>query len=394
MEVEQVGYGHDQHRIGKKKPRFAGLFCSNGNCPKPNAAPAFELRLGREWVVNRFMPQRILFTGGSGKAGRHVLPWLASRGYSLLNFDLKPSEHPSIPTLLGDMTDEGQVFNAMTTHFGFAGFHQGQPPAPVDAGVATFKDARHVILIGAKVPAPMFGYPGKPDYLMQPGANLIELAAPTDDLHETLRELAARLKALDAVPLLEAQKELALPQGVLTAEAVLRTISALMPENAIIVDESISAGRSFFPVSMGTPAHDYLQLTGGSIGSGLPMATGAAIACPGRTVINMEGDGSSMYTIQALWTQAREKLNVVTVIFANRGYQILKGELVSVGAASWGERAERMLSIVEPDISWVKLAEGMGVEARAATTCEELAQLIRHAVSRPGPFLIEAQIGR
>ena len=255
-------------------------------------------------------------------------------------------------------------------------------PAPVDQGVAAFKDAKHVILIGAKVPAPMFGYPGKPDYLMQPGANLIELAAPTDDLHETLRELAARLKALDAVPLLEAQKELALPQGVLPAEAVLRTISALMPENAIIVDESISAGRSFFPVSMGTPAHDYLQLTGGSIGSGLPMATGAAIACPGRTVINMEGDGSSMYTIQALWTQAREKLNVVTVIFANRGYQILKGELVSVGAASWGERAERMLSIVEPDISWVKLAEGMGVEARAATTGEELAELIRHAVPR------------
>jgi len=179
-----------------------------------------------------------------------------------------------------------------------------------------------------------------------------------------------------------------------TADAVLRTLSALMPENAIIVDESISAGRSFFPVSMGTQAHDYLQLTGGSIGSGLPMATGAAIACPGRTVINMEGDGSSMYTIQALWTQAREKLNVVTVIFANRGYQILKGELVSVGAASWGERAERMLSIVDPDISWVKLAEGMGVEARAASTCEELAKLLRHAVSRPGPFLIEAQIGR
>ncbi len=124
------------------------------------------------------------------------------------------------------------------------------------------------------------------------------------------------------------------------------------------------------------------------------MATGAAIACPERTVINMEGDGSSMYTIQALWTQARENLNVVTVIFANRGYQILKGELVSVGAASWGERAERMLSIVDPDISWVKLAEGMGVEARAASTCEELAKLLRHAVSRPGPFLIEAQIGR
>ena len=133
---------------------------------------------------------------------------------------------------------------------------------------------------------------------------------------------------------------------------------------------------------------------GGSIGSGLPMATGAAIACPERTVINMEGDGSSMYTIQALWTQAREKLNVVTVIFANRGYQILRGELVGVGAKTWGERAERMLSIVDPDISWVKLAEGMGVEAASADNCETLVKLLRHAVARPGPFLIEARIGR
>ena len=267
-------------------------------------------------------------------------------------------------------------------------------PAPVDDGVATFKDVKHVILIGAKVPAPMFGYPGKPDYLMAPGANLVELTAPTDHLEETLLELAQRVGATGIAPILEVRRELALPQGALTADNVLRTISALMPENAIIVDESISAGRSFFPASMGAPAHDYLQLTGGSIGSGLPMSTGAAIACPERLVINMEGDGSSMYTIQALWTQAREKLNVVTVIFANRGYQILRGELVGVGAKTWGERAERMLSIVDPDISWVKLAEGMGVEAASADNCETLVKLLRHAVARPGPFLIEARIGR
>lgn len=267
-------------------------------------------------------------------------------------------------------------------------------PAPVDEGVATFKDAKHVILVGAKVPAPMFGYPGKPDYLMAPGSNLIELTEPSDSLEETLRELAQRVGATGTAALLEERRELALPQGALTADAVLRTVSSLMPENAIIVDESVSAGRSFFPVSLGTPAHDYLQVTGGSIGSGLPMATGAAIACPHRTVINMEGDGSSMYTIQALWTQARERLNVVTIIFANGGYQILKGELVSVGAKAWGEKAERMLSIIDPDIDWVKLAEGMGVEAATAGNCEELARLLRHAVSRSGPFLIEARIGR
>jgi acetolactate synthase-1/2/3 large subunit len=267
-------------------------------------------------------------------------------------------------------------------------------PAPVDAGVATFKDASHVILVGAKVPAPMFGYPGKPDYLMAPGSKLIELTGPTDDLLATLQELAARVGATALAPLLDPARELALPNGELTPDSVLRTIAALLPDQAIVVDESISAGRSFFPASLGARPHDYLQLTGGAIGNGLPMATGAAIACPQRKVITMEGDGSSMYTIQALWTQAREKLDVVTVVFANRGYQILKGELAGVGASQWGEQAERMLTIVDPDISWVKLAEGMGVEAASADSCEALARLLRHAVARPGPFLIEARIGR
>jgi acetolactate synthase-1/2/3 large subunit len=260
--------------------------------------------------------------------------------------------------------------------------------------VAIFKEVKHVILIGAKVPAPMFGYPGKPDYLMAPGSNLIELVAPGDDLHATLRELAERVGALGRPARVESEREIPLPAGPLTPDAVLRTAAALMPDQAILVDESISAGRTFFPASVGARPHDYLQLTGGAIGAGLPLATGAALACPGRKVINMEGDGSSMYTIQALWTQARERLDVVTVIFANRGYQVLKGELVSVGAATWGARAENMLSIVDPDISWVKLAEGMGVEGGVATTCEELARLLRHAVGRHGPFLIEAQIGR
>ncbi len=267
-------------------------------------------------------------------------------------------------------------------------------PAPVDQGVAAFRDAKHVILVGAKLPAPLFGYPGKPDRLMAPGSNLIELTSPGDDLHATLKELAQRLGALSLAARVELQKELAVGSGPLTPDATLRTIAALLPDNAIVVDESISAGRNFFPASQGAKAHDYLQLTGGSIGAGLPLSVGAAIACPDRKVINMEGDGSSMYTIQALWTQARERLDVVTVIFANRGYQILKAELVGVGAKEWGARAESMLSIADPDISWVKMAQGMGVEAAAASTCEELAKLLKHAVERPGPFLIEAQIGR
>ena len=267
-------------------------------------------------------------------------------------------------------------------------------PAPVDAGVAAFKDAQQVILIGAKVPAPMFGYPGKPDFLMQPGAKLIELTLPGDDLHATLKELAGRLGALGETPAVDLARELVIPSGTPTPDTVLRTIAALIPDNAIVIDESISAGRTFFPASMGARPHDYLQLTGGAIGSGIPMAVGAAIACPDRKVINMEGDGSSMYTIQALWTQAREKLDVLTIIFANRGYQILKKELVGVGAIEWGAQAERMLTIAQPDISWVKLAEGMGVEAAAADSCEQLADLMRAALARKCPFLIEVRMNR
>ena len=267
-------------------------------------------------------------------------------------------------------------------------------PAPVDEGVAAFKDAQQVILIGAKVPAPMFGYPGKPDFLMQPGAKLIELTLPGDDLHATLKELAGRLGALGETPAVDLARELVIPSGTPTPDTVLRTIAALIPDNAIVIDESISAGRTFFPASMGARPHDYLQLTGGAIGSGIPMAVGAAIACPDRKVINMEGDGSSMYTIQALWTQAREKLDVLTIIFANRGYQILKKELVGVGAIEWGAQAERMLTIAQPDISWVKLAEGMGVEAAAADSCEQLADLMRAALARKCPFLIEVRMNR
>lgn len=267
-------------------------------------------------------------------------------------------------------------------------------PAPVDQGVAAFKDAKYVILVGAKIPTPLFGYPGKPDHLLAPGTNLVELTSLGDDLLATLKELAERLGALSMPPRFEVYTEQPLPSGPLIPETTLRTIAALLPDNAVVVDESVSAGRTFFAASMGAKAHDYLQLTGGAIGSGMPMAVGASIACPGRKVINMEGDGSSMYTIQALWTQARERLDIVTVIFANRGYQVLKAELLGVGAKDWGMRAESMLSIANPDISWAQLGRSMGVESEVATTCEELVKLLRYAVSRPGPFLIEAQTNR
>ena len=183
-----------------------------------------------------------------------------------------------------------------------------------------------------------------------------------------------------------------LPSGVLTPLAIARALAVLSPEGAILCDESVSSGREFFPVTYEAAPHDYLQLTGGAIGLGLPMAVGAAIACPDRKVIGLQADGSAMYTVQALWTQAREALDVVTIVFANRRYNILHNELQMVGAGEPGRNARRMLDLVEPALDWVHLAMGLGVEAARANDAAQFNDLLRQAVSRRGPFLIEAVI--
>jgi acetolactate synthase-1/2/3 large subunit len=165
----------------------------------------------------------------------------------------------------------------------------------------------------------------------------------------------------------------------------------MMPDDAIITDEAVSFGRGFFPNTFAAPAHDWLQITGGAIGCGLPLATGAAIGAPGRRVIAMQADGSAMYSLQALWTQARERLDVTTVLLSNRKYAILLGELAYVGANP-GRTALDMLDIGNPDLRWTKLAEGMGVEAARAEDCETFADLLAQSTKRSGPFLIELMI--
>ena len=176
----------------------------------------------------------------------------------------------------------------------------------------------------------------------------------------------------------------------LNAETIMQAMAALLPEQAIIVDESVSSGRSLFRFTDGAAPHDYLQITGGAIGSGLPMATGAAVACPDRKVICFEGDGSGMYTLQALWTQAREQLDVVTIILANRSYRILHGELKGVGITQHGEQAQHMLDLAGPELDWVALANGQGVQAKRARTVTEFVKAFQAACAGKGPFLIEA----
>ena len=266
-------------------------------------------------------------------------------------------------------------------------------PYSVDQALAVLKDVECLILVGAVEPVAFFAYPGKPSRIAPPDCAVLTLAAPGDDLAHALEWLAAELSVpADLLIALPALVRPPLPTGALTPVAIATALAALMPEQAIVCDESVSSGRSLFAHTRTTPPHDFLQLTGGAIGLGIPLATGAAVACPGRKVICLEADGSGMYTVQALWTQAREALDVVTVIYANRAYAILQGELTQVGAGTPGVNASRMLNLDNPVLDWVLLARGMGVEAVRAETAEAFADALRAALARPGPFLIEAVI--
>ncbi len=266
-------------------------------------------------------------------------------------------------------------------------------PYPIDQALGVLQPFRHIILVGAKPPVGFFAYPGKPSELHPQGCQIHRLARPGDHLLHALEWLAAELDApLDGVAVQKLERPQMKDSGPLTIESIALTVAALMPENAIIADESVTSGRNLPGLTMGAPPHDWLQVPGGSIGGGMPMATGAAIACPDRKVINLEGDGSGMYTLQALWTQAREGLNVLTVIFSNRSYAILKGELMNVGAENPGRKALDMLDLGRPDLDWVGMARGMGVEASRATTTEEFNKQFAAGLASQGPVLIEAVI--
>jgi acetolactate synthase-1/2/3 large subunit len=262
-------------------------------------------------------------------------------------------------------------------------------PYPVDQAIATLAGVKHVILVGAKKPVGFFAYPNKPGYMYPDDAEVHVLARMEHDLPATLAALADELGAAPVAPASGSRGEPA--TGAVTSRALGQSVSALLPEGAIVVDESVSFGRGLYPGTHHAAPHDWLQLTGGAIGEGLPLSTGAAVACPDRRVVNLQADGSAMYTVQALWTQARERLNVTTVILANRKYAILLGELASVGANP-GRTALDMMDLGNPDLDWVQIAGGMGVDAAKATTMEEFNDLFERANKRPGPFVIELVI--
>lgn len=263
-------------------------------------------------------------------------------------------------------------------------------PYVVDVAVKAMAGTKQLILCGSRKPVTFFAYPNKPQTSIPDDAEITILARPEQDLLEALHRLVDML----GCPKVAAPNYGERPQagsGALSPESVAATLGALMPDGAIIADELVTYGRGFFSLTKAAPHHDWLNVTGGAIGGGPPMALGAAIGAPGRRVINMQADGSAMYTVQALWTQAREKLDVTTVLLSNRKYQILLGELANVGANP-GRTALDMMDLGNPDINWCQLANSMGVEAASANTTEGFADLLAHSIRRPGPFLIELMI--
>ncbi len=269
---------------------------------------------------------------------------------------------------------------------------QGRPavnriPYPVDQAIKALSGFRQIVLVACRKPVIFFAYPNKPGSPVPDDADMHILARPEQDPMDALAHLADELGAPPAaVPDAGSRPEPA--RGALSPESFARTLAALLPDNAVVADEAITFGRGFFPATYAAAPHDWLQVTGGAIGGGMPLATGAAIGAPGRRVVNLQADGSAMYTMQALWTQARERLDVTTVIFSNRKYQILIGELANVGANP-GRTAMDMLDLGNPDLDWTGMARSMGVEAARAESCEAFADLFAQSMGAKGPFLIE-----
>ncbi|MCG6953389.1 MAG: acetolactate synthase large subunit [Betaproteobacteria bacterium] len=264
-------------------------------------------------------------------------------------------------------------------------------PYVVDLALEVFAGLKQLVLVAAKPPVGFFAYPGKPSKLWPEDCALDVLARPEEDAVAALEALADELGAPRevALPAVEPVKENV--HGAFEPLAFAHAFAAVIPENAIVVEDAVTSGRALFAPTFGAAPNDWLQNTGGAIGIGLPAATGAAVACPDRKVVCLQADGAGMYTLQALWTQAREALDVITVVFANRVYRILQGELAAVGAKP-GPAADRLFGLAPPELDWLKLANGMGVEAARVETLEAFSDVFRAAAARRAPFLIEFRI--
>jgi acetolactate synthase-1/2/3 large subunit len=271
--------------------------------------------------------------------------------------------------------------------------HVDRVPYAVDLALEKLAGTELLILIDAPAPVAFFAYPNKPSRLTPPDCEILALTQPGDDVVAALEALVDATSARQEDPILAGAADMpAAATGEFEARTIMQTVAAMLPEGAIVCDEAITAGRLNFALMAGCRPHDYLQQTGGAIGLGIPMAAGAAIACPDRKVISLQADGSGMYTMQGLWTQARENLDVLTIIFANRKYAILYNELSMMGGKAPGHNARRMLDLDSPAFDWVSMGRASGVESVRVESLPAFVDALKSGLGRRGPFLIEAWI--
>jgi acetolactate synthase I/II/III large subunit len=266
---------------------------------------------------------------------------------------------------------------------------QRLPYLPEQA-IELLKEYRQLILVGCPVPASYFAYPGKSSVLTHPDCTTFAMTSPAENCAGSLVTLAEALGLNDRSEILTQPADRpAAPSGEVTLSGLAATVAAFLPDNSIVVDEAMTSGRGMMAASRGSAPHDWLANTGGSIGIALPLAVGAAVAAPDRRVLCLTADGSSMYTLQALWTMAREGLNVTSVVFANRAYGILKFEYAGLGVGAPGPRAADLFSIGRPDIDWVAMGKSMGVPSTRATSLDTFGELLQRSFATAGPSLIE-----
>ncbi|MFK7731100.1 MAG: acetolactate synthase large subunit [Pseudomonadales bacterium] len=267
-------------------------------------------------------------------------------------------------------------------------------PYLAEMAIDHIKEVDALILIGAPAPVSFFAYPNVPSVIQSDTCTVLELCSAGTDVLTNTKALVNALNAEAAEPALNTEQLPQLPSGDLDAMTLAQSLAALIPENAIVVDEGATTGLACYPFTEQAKPHDWLSLTGGSIGFGLPCAVGAAIACPDRKVICLEGDGSAMYTIQALWTMVREQLDVTVVICNNSKYNILELEFARTGARGGvpGDKAASMMDISNPSMDFAEMARGFGMQASRATTAEEFSSQLAHALESTGPTLIDAVV--
>lgn len=316
----------------------------------------------------------------------------------------KPALFLGADALTGDaLNDAGRIASAtgaqLITETFCARLERGVGRVPTErlpyfgeVAAEFLQDIDVLVCIGAPPPVSFFAYPGKPSWLAPADGVVVELADARDNVPLCLSQLAAALDAPATPAKLQAAHTFEIEDGPLDAKSLGFVLANQLPENAIVSDEAATTGLAMYNITAGAPQHDWLMLTGGSIGQGMPVAVGAAVACPDRKVIALQADGGAMYTVQSLWTMVREQLDITTIIINNGSYAILNIELARVGASNPGEKALSLLDLTNPSIDWCAIAAGMGMPAERATTTLAFDQALRTALATKGPRLIEAVV--